>query len=147
MICTLTVATGALPPAIVAHSRDEAEFALAPRLPVALLSAPAAALSMGAPWWRALIASARAAHPETPAIDILDCAASAGAALAALRAGCRHLILAAETPAYDAVLAAAAASAAVVLAARPPALTLARGKRSPRAWAEITAWLMTGPAR
>lgn len=134
-----------LPPAIVIHGADEAEAALAPGLAVTLLSPAGAALSMGAPWWRALVAGARTAFPATPAIDLVDCAASTAAALAALRAGLRHIVLAADAPAHAIAERAAAECAATLFAVRPPALTLPPRPFSPRTRAQIRAWLMTDP--
>ena len=135
----------ALPPAIVVTGLDAAAAALAPGLAVTLLSLPGAALSMGAPWWRALIAAAAHAFPATAAIDLIDCAASPGAALAALRAGLPRLVLAPEAPARAVIARAAAECGAELFPARPPALALPPDPASPRARALITAWLMTDP--
>ena len=110
--------------AIVVHGRGQAEDALRLGVPVTLLSAVAAARLGGASWWRGLVAAARAAHPATPCVDILDCADAAGLAMAALRLGQRHLVLWPESPAFSAVHAAANAMGSVVIAARPPALDL-----------------------
>ena len=65
----------------------QARLALAPGLPVTLLSAEGAALYMGVGWWQALVGAARASYPATPCADILDCADSPGRAMAALRMG------------------------------------------------------------
>lgn len=134
-----------LPPAILATNLDAAAAALAPGLAVTLISPPGAALSMGAPWWRALIAAATDAFPATAAIDLIDCAASPGAALAALRAGLPRLVLAPETPARAVIARAAAECGAELFATRPPALTLPADPASLRARAMIIAWLMTDP--
>ncbi len=136
-----------LPPAIVVTSLDAAEAALAPGLAVTLLSLPGAALSMGAPWWRALIATATDAFPATAMTDVIDCAASPGAALAALRAGAKRLVLAPETQAQAVIARAAAECGAELLACRPPALSLPADPFSPRARALIAAWLMTEDPR
>ncbi|MGD0431578.1 MAG: hypothetical protein ABSA58_10855 [Acetobacteraceae bacterium] len=75
-------------PAVIVYGLDDAVAALAKaaaakgaaakgaadRTGVTLLSAPGAALHAGCGWWRALVAEARAAHPEVPCTDILDCA-------------------------------------------------------------------------
>ena len=135
----------ALPPAIVVTGLDAAAAALAPGLAVTLLSPPGAALSLGASWWRALIAAASHAFPATAAIDLIDCAASPGAALAALRAGSKRLVLAPETPGRAVIVRAAAECGAALFPARPPALTLPADPFSPRARALIAAWLMTDP--
>lgn len=89
--------------------------------PVTLLSPPDAASLLGALWWRALADAARAAA-TAPMADILDCGAAPGYAMAALRCGCRALVLA-PGPAFPAVTAAAATLGAVILDFRPPALT------------------------
>ena len=119
-----------LPPAVIVHGLPDARAALRPGRPVTLLSARGAALYAGCLWWRELVAAARAACPATPAQDVLDCADAPGAAMAALRAGQRLLVLDAACPAFAAVLGAASTLGAVVLAQAPPALDLAeRGAR------------------
>ncbi len=112
-------------PAVTVHGLAHALAALAPGLPVTLLSGPGAACYAGCGWWRALVEQARARHPAIPAADILDCADAAGRALEALRYGQKTLILAPATPAFAAVAAAAEECGAAVLTARPPALDLA----------------------
>ncbi len=139
-------------PAIVVHGLDHALAALAPGRAVLLLSGVAAGCFAGAPWWRALIARARAAYPGTEMADLLDCADSPAAALAALRAGQLAIGLGEGSPARWRVVAAAAESGAVLFARRPPALDLGLADRgaldpfSPRAARLIAAWLMTEPA-
>jgi len=120
-----------LPPAVVVHGLSDARAALAPGLPVTLLSAHGAALYAGCGWWRALMQSVSAPF------DILDCADAPGWAMAALRAGQRMLVLDAG-PAFAAVHAAAATLGAHVLAERPVALDLAEpgAKRRLRSWLE-----------
>jgi hypothetical protein len=122
-----------LPPAIVVRALADALAALAPCLPVTLLSAPGAGVFAGAGWWRALVAAARAAHPATPCADILDCADAPGRAMEAIRAGQDVLVLDPACPAFARV-----AALARVLPARPPALDLGdRGAlRRLRAWLE-----------
>ncbi|NKC34372.1 hypothetical protein HEQ75_26210, partial [Roseomonas sp. BU-1] len=74
--------------------------------------------------------------------DALCCAGAAGDALAALRAGCRILVLDAACPGFAAVQGAAAASGALLLPARPPALDLAGlqlGRAQARA--KLAEWL------
>lgn len=107
------------------HGLAQARAALRPGFPVVLLSAPAAAGYAGCLWWRELVAAARAAHPATPALDVLDCGAAPGHAMAALRVGQRLLILDPACPAYQAVAGAAATLGAHVLPVRPPALDMA----------------------
>jgi hypothetical protein len=123
-------------PSVVVHGLSHASAALRPGFPVVLLSAHAAAGYAGCLWWRELIAAARALHPATPALDILDCGAAPGHAMAALRVGQRLLLLDPACPAFAAVADAAATWGAHVLANRPPALDLAeRGaERRLRRW-------------
>jgi hypothetical protein len=130
-----------LPPSIVVHGLADAHAALSHGRPVTLLSAPGAALFAGVGFWQALVAQARAAHPDVTAPDILDCADAAGHALAALRLGQRILILAEGTPGRKAVAAIAAGSGATLLAARPPALDLARRGAAGR----LRDWLRQAP--
>src|SRR5579875_530165 len=81
-------------PAVVVRGLAEARAALAPGLPVTLLSTPGAALVGGCGWWRALVAAAAAERPGLIAADILDCADAPGRALEAMRAGQRLIVLA-----------------------------------------------------
>jgi hypothetical protein len=122
-----------LPPAIVVRSLADAIAALAPGLPVTLLSAPGAGVFAGTGWWRALVAAAREAHPATPCADVLDCADAPGRALEAIRAGQAVLVLDPACPAFARV-----ATLATVLPVRPPALDLDRRgtHRHLRAWLE-----------
>ena len=121
-----------LPRAVVVHGVCDALVALAPGVPVTLLSAPGAGAYAGAGWWRALVAIAHAAHPATPCRDVLDCADAPGHAMAAIRAGQSILVLDPACPAFARV-----ATLAIVLAARPPALDLAAHGA---AW-RLRAWL------
>jgi hypothetical protein len=118
------------PPAVVVHGLRQARTALAPGLPVTLLSARGAALIAGCGWWRALMQAAGAEF------DILDCADAPGYAMAALRIGQRAIVLD-PGPAFPAVSAAAATLGAIVLPERPPALDLAE----PGAERRLPAWL------
>jgi hypothetical protein len=106
------------PPAVVVHGLRHARAALAPGLPVTLLSARGAAIYAGCGWWHAMMQVVGAE------IDILDCADAPGYAMAALRLGQRRIILDAG-PAFAAVSAAAATLGAIVLDTRPAALDLA----------------------
>ncbi len=112
-------------PVVVVHGLGEAGLVLALGRRVCLLSAAGAGRGGGVLWWRALVAQARARAPSVAVIDVLDCAAAPGLAMAALRAGQGHLVLRAEVPAWPRVAAAAAAQGAVLLAHRPDALDLA----------------------
>ena len=102
-------------PAVVVHSLADAQRALAAGQPVTLLSAPGAGLYAGRAA-AALVKAARAAHPDVPCIDILDCADGSGQALAALRIGVTRLILWPEAPGRDAVVAIAENQGGFVLA-------------------------------
>lgn len=123
-------------PAITIHGIDHARDALRPGFPVILLSAPGAALYAGCAWWAALIALA-GAETTTPFTDLLDCADAPGPAMAALRIGLKHLILAPACPAFPTVSAAATPLGAIVLPQRPASLDLA----APGAARHLAAWL------
>ena len=107
-------------PAVIVHGLGDAMSALARGEPVTLLSAPGAALYAGCGWWLALVEAARAVHPDTTSIDILDCADGTGPALAALRIGLTGLVLWPEAPGRDAVVAIAEARGGFVLPFAPP---------------------------
>jgi hypothetical protein len=108
-------------PAVVVHDLAGALAALARGVPVTLLSAPGAGVYAGCGWWRALVAAARAAHPDVPCIDILDCADATGQALAALRIGVTRLVLWPEAPGHAAAEAIAATLGGFLLSAPPAA--------------------------
>jgi hypothetical protein len=135
-------------PALVVRGGGEAGAALrlAAGRPVLLLSAPGAAGFLGARGWRALVEAAAAQAPGAPFQDAICCAAAPGWALAALRAGCRLLVLDAGCPAFPAVAGAAAEVGARLLPARPPALdlgTLDLGR--PHGQGVLAAWLAASP--
>ena len=79
------------PRAITIHDIDQARTALAAARavgkPVILLSAPAAAGTVGVAFFAALARQARGEFPDVTAFAILDCDRAAGRALAALRGG------------------------------------------------------------
>jgi hypothetical protein len=79
------------PRSITVHDIDQARAALAAARavgkPVILLSAPAAAGSVGVAFFAALARQARGEFPDVTAFAILDCDKAAGRALAALRGG------------------------------------------------------------
>ena len=79
------------PPAIIAHSRDQALAAAAAAValgrPLVLRSPPGAASSHGVGWFAALTALLRERHPALDLAFILDCGDEAGTAMAALRRG------------------------------------------------------------
>jgi hypothetical protein len=124
-------------PAVIVHGLDDAKAALAPGLPVTLLSAPGAALFAGCLWWRQVVAAGRAAWPGTTAVDILDCADASGLAMGALRSGVNRLVLWPEAPGWDGVAAIAARQGGFVLKQAPAALDLA----SRNATRRLDVWL------
>ncbi|HUA77525.1 MAG TPA: hypothetical protein VMA86_07620 [Acetobacteraceae bacterium] len=132
----------AVPRAVIVHGLADAQAALAPGLPVTLLSARGAALYAGCGWWQALVAAARAAFPATEADDLLDCADAPGRALEALRIGLKGIVLDALCPAFPDVARVAARLGARLLPEAPEALDLAR----PGAARALASWLAPGPA-
>ncbi len=128
-----------LAPAVLVHGAGQVRQALAPALPVTLVSAPGAALYAGAAWWLALMAAARTDHPAPSFEDILDCGDAPGRAAEALRLGQRRLVLSGISPAIlGRVQLMAAALGAEVLPSMPEALDLAR----PGAGRRLEAWLV-----
>jgi hypothetical protein len=128
-------------PTVTIHSAADARVALAPGLPVTLVSAPGAALYGGAGWWVALIAAIRSEHPGRDFGDILDCGDAPGRAAEALRAGQRCLVLLPVPPGpYERVRLMAEALGAELLPAMPDALDLAR----PGARRRLQDWLVQG---
>ncbi len=139
--------------AVVIRSALEAEFVLrlAAGRPVLLLSAEGAAGFLGPRGWRALLARAAAVHPGVPFQDALCCGAAPGHALAALRAGCRILVLDGGAPGFAAVAGAAAEAGALLWPKRPPAFDpVGLDLRRPGPQARLAAWFdappMTGNA-
>jgi len=126
-----------LHPAVIVHGLGDARTALAPGLPVTLLSAPGAALYAGCGWWQAVLAAARQAFPATDAENLLDCADAPGRALEALRSGLRNLVLDPTCPTFPAVERVAAVLGARILPLPPPALDLGE----PGAVRRLPAWL------
>jgi hypothetical protein len=124
-------------PAVIVHGLADARAALAPGLPVTLLSAPGAVLYGGCSWWRELVTAARASYPDTPASDILDCADASGLALGALRGGACRLVLWPEAPGWSAVYAVAERRGGFVIGTAPAALDLARRNAA----RQLPAWL------
>ena len=116
-------------PCVTVHDLAQARAVLAAGGNAVLLSAPAAALSMGCLWWAALIEAAGTRRA------IIDCADAPGAAMAALRLCLPALVLDAACPAFAAV--AAAAQGAIILPRRPASLDLG----TPGAARHLAAWL------
>ena len=126
------------------HALAQAEAALAAAGPVGvmLLSAPGAGSFAGPAWFQALVAEAARRRPGVAFAAALDCADAPGAALAALRAGVRIVVLDGACPAFPAVAAAATEADARLLPARPAAFDLGRidlGRRDE--CARLAAWL------
>ena len=113
-------------PAVIVHGLTDAKAALAPGLPVTLLSAPGAAQFAGCLWWREIVTAARALCTVTDVIDILDCADASGMAMGALRSGVFRLVLWPDAPGWHRVAAIAERSGGFVLRRAPPALDLAQ---------------------
>lgn len=120
-----------LPQAVIVHGLPDLHTALAPGLPVTLLSASGAALYAGGLWWRELLAAADYTGPA-----LLDCGPAPGRAWEALKLGLRGVVLP-PCPAWDQVAAYAAAQGALLLPAPPAALDLA----APGAAKRLTTWL------
>lgn len=130
-------------PAVIIHGLADGRAALAPGLPVTLLSAPEAALFAGPPWWIALRAALGQEHPDFAFDDVLDCGDAPGLAAQALRLGQGRIVFASPFPGLCSRIAAlAAASGATVRASPPPALDLA----SPGAARHLVSWLEGGGA-
>jgi hypothetical protein len=135
-------------PALVVRDATQAvgALALAQGREVLLLSAPGAAAFLGAGGWRAMMAAAARDAPGAPFQDALCCAAAPGLALAALRAGCRLLVLDPACAAFGQVATAAASVGARLLPARPVALDLsALDLGVPHGRRILAAWLTLGP--
>jgi hypothetical protein len=124
-------------PAVIVHGVEDAKVALAPGLPVTLLSAPGAAMFAGCLWWREIIVLACASRQHTEVIDILDCADASGMAMGALRSGVRRLVLWPHAPGWGAVAAIAEGQGGFVLTQAPAALDLSQRNAVRR----LHAWL------
>ena len=123
-----------LPPAVTIHGLAHARAALAPGLPVLLLSAPGAASYGGCGWWRALVEAALEARSSMP--DALDCGVAPGRALEGLSIGCKLLILQ-PCPAFGDVAERASRSGGLVLPARPESLDMRQREAEHR----LATWL------
>ena len=132
-----------VPKAVLVLDADQARAALAAG-PALLLSAEGAGGTLGPLVWRAMIEQAAQGAPVE---DALCCAAEAGHALAALRAGCRLIVLRRDCPGFARVAAIAAELGATILPERPEALDL-RGLdlRRPGGRAILARWLATPKA-
>lgn len=124
-------------PAVIVHGVADAKAALAPGLPVTLLSAPGAAVFAGCLWWREIVAAARTEYPDTKATDVLDCADASGMAMGALRSGVCRLVLWPSAPGWNGVAAIAERQGGFVVSQAPLALDLAQRN----AIRQLAAWL------
>ncbi len=113
---------------------------------VTLLSAEGAAGFLGPRAWRALVDAARATQPDVVVADLLCCGGAPGDALAALRAGCRGIVLDGASPGFADIAAACAEAGALLFPGRPPAME-ARSLDLMRAAgkARLAAWLTVPP--
>jgi len=118
--------------AVIVHGLEDAQAALAPGLPVTLLSASGAALFGGCLWWRALMGAA-----GVEGVSLLDCADAPGRALEALRLGLPGIVFTGEVSAREVIATVAARTGAVVLETAPPALDMAERGAARR----LLAWL------
>jgi hypothetical protein len=117
-------------PAVIVHGLADIRDALSVGAPVTLLSAPGAAIFAGCLWWREVVRSGCSAFPQTPAIDVLDCADASGMAMAALRSDVVRLVLWPAAPGWSSVVRIAEDLGGFVQARSPVALDLAdRGAR------------------
>lgn len=89
---------------------------------VTLLSAPAAATHGGIGWFAELVARVAARRPAPPVSWILDCGDRAGAAVAAIEAGCPAIVLTLQGESAERVARLATARGVSVLTDAPPAL-------------------------
>ena len=127
----------------LADARVAVGAAVAAGQPVVLLSAPAAAASIGPAWFREIVAQATDGQPEATVAGLLDCGGFAGHALAALREGLRAIVYAG--PAQGPVEALADHYHATVLRERPPALDCRAAAHEGDLAAALAAWL-AGPS-
>jgi hypothetical protein len=107
--------------AVMVHSLAHVRLALAPRRPVALLSAPGAALYAGCLWWQQLLAEAQFTN-----LALLDCADAPGRALEALKLGLNGIVLRGSPATFAIVAEIAARQGAILLPQAPRALDLAQ---------------------
>ncbi len=126
-------------PAVIIHGLDDACAALAHNRPVLLLSAAGAGCFAGVRWWLAVVRAARAAYPDTPCQDALDCAPHPGRALEALLGGQKTIIFPEQSPAFAQISGIAEELASRILPHRPPALDM-QNRNIAR---ELPQWLTT----
>jgi fructose/tagatose bisphosphate aldolase len=128
--------------AVIIHSLEHARAALAAaeRLdrPITLYSAEGAGSYGGAAWFQAIVAAAQASHPGARCEAVLDCGDSVGLALAALREGCRAIVVRGAPSVRRKIAAIAEVSAARLAADADGALDLHDSKDPESA---VAAWL------
>ena len=129
-------------PAIIIHSLEHARAALAvgerTGTPLVLYSAEGAAAYAGAAWFLAIVEAAHGDHPRARFEAVLDCGADPGIALAALRAGCRAIVLRGKPALLGKITAIAQTSSARLDPGPTAALDLLR---RPDPEATVAAWL------
>jgi hypothetical protein len=107
-----------VPPAVIVHGMVDLNAALVAAAglgrDLTVISPPGAAGSAGPLWFRSLVETCVAAHPNVALTAVLDCADRPGHALGALRAGLTHLALSQSVPAWPRVKAIAQAQGAVL---------------------------------
>ncbi|WP_114860604.1 hypothetical protein [Azospirillum brasilense] len=117
------------------HGMTDADAACAAAaelgVPLLLVSAPGAAASAGAGWFREVAARAAARHPSVATTAVLDCADRPGDALAALSAGIGVILFTGRVDVAERLADIAAQRGARLLTGLPEALDL-RGARDPR---------------
>jgi hypothetical protein len=123
---------------VIIRNLAQVRLALAPNLPVTLLSAPGAAAYLGCLWWRELLAQADFSGPS-----LLDCADAPGRALEALKLGLPGVVITGPPQALPPLAAIAQNQGARLLTQAPQALNLAQFTAKTR----LIAWLsgMTSP--
>jgi hypothetical protein len=117
------------PPAIIAHSRDQALVAAAVAAelgrPLVLRSPPGAASSHGVGWFVAMAAQLRERYPALDLTLVLDCGDEAGTAMAALRRGIERVRFTGPAEVAGRLAGIAAAAGAMLDEDRRPPLDLA----------------------
>ncbi|MEA1938724.1 MAG: hypothetical protein U9N14_06510 [Pseudomonadota bacterium] len=98
---------------------DEARAALARERAPTLVSAPGAGATIGPGFWRAMIDTLRDEYPDMKIRAILDCGASPGAAMAALRSGIDQIVFTGHKDAAAKLKAMAETNGAVLHRRRP----------------------------
>lgn len=131
--------------AVIIHSLEQARAALAAAeacgVPIVLYSAEGAAGSSGIGWFTSVIEAARADHPRAVFEAVLDCGSNGALAVAALRGGCRAVVIRGTAPLRRKLAVIAAGMAARIDAGASGALDL-RHSNDPHG--AVIAWLHAG---